>query len=207
MNVLRRPSASNNTVSSNTLQDCSREIHGNSAPWNGFLRRYTISEFGSSQRENHNEYRTVRPRGKAARSGLTLFEVLLALVIFVGAMTAIGQLLSSGIRGALQSRFQLQAAQMCQAKMGEVVCGAQPLKTATAVYPDDPAWSWSLQVVGAPVQGLMKVDVTVQRLAKHNNKQAEIKFTMTRYVRDPAVYLAAEEEANRNAEEQEAEAK
>ncbi|MDB5384627.1 MAG: type secretion system protein [Planctomycetaceae bacterium] len=140
------------------------------------------------------------------RSGLTLFEVLLALVIFVGALTAIGQLLSSGIRGALQSRYQLQAAQMCQAKMGEVVCGAQPLRAMTAVYPDDPAWSWSLQVIAAPVPGLMKVEVMVQRLSQHKNKKAEIKFSMIRYVRDPAVYLAAEEEATRNAQ-QEAEAK
>jgi general secretion pathway protein I len=142
-----------------------------------------------------------------ARKGLTLFEVLLALVIFAGALTAIGQLLSSGIRGALQSRFQLQAAQLCQAKMGEIVCGAQALRTMQAVYPEDPAWSWSTQVIAAPVPGLMMVEVTVQRQSQHKNKKAEIKFSMVRYVRDPAVYLAAEEEASRNAQETESAAK
>lgn len=139
----------------------------------------------------------LRPSG---RTGLTLFEVLLALVIFVAALSAIGQLLSAGIRGALHSRFQLQAAQMCQAKMGEIVCGAQPMNTAHGVDPDDKAWSWSMQVMPSPVQGLMKVQVTVQRTAL--SKPAEFSFSMTRYVRDPAVYIAAEEEALRNSEDQ-----
>jgi general secretion pathway protein I len=135
------------------------------------------------------------------RPGLTLFEVLLALVIFVAALSAIGQLLSSGIRGALHSRFQLQAAQMCQAKMGEIVCGAQPMNTAHGVDPNDKDWSWNLQVMPSPVQGLMKVQVTVQRMSR--SKPAEFSFSMTRYVKDPAVYIAAEEEAARIAEETE----
>lgn len=137
---------------------------------------------------------------RKGRRGLTLFEVLLALVIFVGAFTAIGQLISSGVRGALRSRFQLQAAQLCQAKMGEVVCGALPLKTAQAVYTDDPAWTWSLIVGPAPVQGLMTVEITVQRLSQ--NKTVATKFSMTRYVRDPQLYIAAQEEAEQLEAEQ-----
>jgi len=141
-------------------------------------------------------YRPIQPN----RRGLTLFEVLLALVIFVGAFTAIGQLLSNGVRGALQSRLKLQAAQLCQAKMGEVVCGAQELKAAQAVFPDDPNWSWSVVVGPAPVPGLVLVQVTVERVSK--NQQAGVKFGLTRYVRDPQLYLAAEEEAAaREAEE------
>jgi general secretion pathway protein I len=133
-------------------------------------------------------------RANRPRRGLTLFEVLLALAIFVGAFAAIGQLINSGVRGALQSRMRLQAAQLCQAKMGEVVCGALPLQSAQAVFPEDAAWSWSMVVSPAPVPGLMLVQVTVQRVSK--NQQATVKFDITRYVRDPQLYLAAEEEAN-----------
>jgi Tfp pilus assembly protein PilV len=146
--------------------------------------------------------RTARRLAKY-RSGLTLFEVLLALVIFVGAMSVIGQLISSGVRGALNSRFELQATQMCQAKMGEVVCGAQAMTSTQGVYPEDKAWTWNVQVMPAPVQGLMKVQVTVERVSR--NKHAEFKFALTRYVRDPAVYIAAEQEAARNAEQLESE--
>jgi general secretion pathway protein I len=158
---------------------------------------------GPARSKQQTRRSSVARRGASRRSGLTLFEVLLALVIFVAALSAIGQLISSGVRGALQSRFQLQAAQLCQAKMGEVVCGAQPLTPTQAVYPEDKAWIWSLQVMPSPVQGLMKVQVTVERLSQ--NKQIEIKFAITRYVRDPAVYIAAEEEAARNAEQLESE--
>ncbi|MDB5339359.1 MAG: hypothetical protein JWN70_4978, partial [Planctomycetaceae bacterium] len=57
---------------------------------------------------------------RCRRRGLTLFEVLIALVIFVGAMAAIGQLVANGVRAALQARFQTQAAMMCEAKLAEV---------------------------------------------------------------------------------------
>ena len=144
--------------------------------------------------------------GRARRRGLTLFEVLISLVIFVGAMAAIGQLVSNGVRGALQARFQSQAALMCESKLGEVVAGIVPLVTAQAVYPDDSSWSWSLIVTAAQVPGLMRVEVTVKRQAA--NSKAQVAFTMARYVRDPQLYHAAQEEADRIAQEKaDAEAK
>ena len=48
----------------------------------------------------------------------------------------------------------------------------------------------------------MKVEVTVQRTSR--NKPTEIKYSITRYVRDPQLYIAAEEEAEKNAQDQEA---
>ncbi len=134
------------------------------------------------------------------RRGLTLFEVLISLVIFIGAMAAIGQLVSNGVRAALQARFQTQAAMMCEAKLAEVVAGVVPLTQGQAVYPEDPNWSWSVALAAAPVPGLMKVDVTVQR--QGTNSKGKVVFTMARYVRDPQVYIAAQEEADRIAQEQ-----
>ncbi len=135
------------------------------------------------------------------RSGLTLFEVLISLVIFVGAMAAIGQLVSNGVRGALQSRYQTEAAMLCEAKLAEVVAGIVPLQSGQGVYPDDSHWSWALIVTVGPVPGLMRAEVTVKRQAV--NSKAGVAFNMARYVRDPQLYYAAEEEAERNAAEQE----
>lgn len=132
--------------------------------------------------------------------GLTLFEVLISLVIFIGAMAAIGQLVSNGVRAALQARFQTQAAMMCEAKLAEVVAGVVPLTQSQAAYPDDPDWSWSLALAAAPVPGLLKVDVTVQR--QGTNAKGKVVFTMARYIRDPQVYVAAQEDADRIAQEQ-----
>lgn len=134
------------------------------------------------------------------RQGLTLFEVLISLVIFVGAMSAIGQLVSNGVRGALQSRYQTQAAMLCEAKLGEVVAGVVPLVAGQGTDPEDANWSWTLQVSAAPVPGLMRVEVTVQRQAI--NSRGKVTFTMARYVRDPQLYIAAQQEADRIEQEQ-----
>jgi type II secretion system protein I len=144
--------------------------------------------------------RTRSAAGSAGlRRGLTLFEVLLALVIFVGAMAAVGQLVSNGVRAALQARFQSQAAMMCEAKLAEVVAGVQPLTAAQAVYPDDPSWSWTLGVTAAPVPGLIRAEVTVQRTG--SNAKGKVTFSLARYVRDPQTYIAAQQEAERIAQE------
>ena len=132
--------------------------------------------------------------------GLTLFEVLISLVIFIGAMAAIGQLVANGVRAALQARFQTQAAMMCEAKLAEVVAGVVPMTQSQATYPDDPNWSWSLALTAAQVPGLMRAEVTVQR--QGTNSKGKVVFTMARYVRDPQIYVAAEEEAARIEQEQ-----
>ncbi len=132
---------------------------------------------------------------RSRRRGLTLFEVLIALVIFVTSMAAIGQLVSNGVRAALQARFQTQAAMMCEAKLAEVVAGIVPLTAGQAVYPDDPNWSWTLALSAAPVPHLLRAEVTVKR--EGTNSKGKASFTMARYVRDPQMYLAAQEEAQR----------
>lgn len=135
------------------------------------------------------------------RRGLTLLEVLVSLVIFVGAMAAIGQLVSSGVRGALRSRFQSEACMLCEAKLNEVVAGIVPLQTMQQTYPDDNHWAWSLVVSPAPVPGLLRAEVTVKR--QGTNARGDISYNLVRYVRDPQLYYAAQEEEERNQQEQE----
>lgn len=134
------------------------------------------------------------------RHGLTLLEVILALVIFVSAMAAVGQLVSNGVRGALQSRFRLQAALLCEAKVAEVVAGALPLQASQGIFPEDTAWSWTVAVTPSEIQGLLRLEVTVERQAPAS--RAKVSYAIARYVRDPQLYYAAEEEAAANAAEE-----
>lgn len=125
-----------------------------------------------------------------SRRGLTLFEVLMSLVIFVGAMSAVGQLIHNGSRGALQSRLHLEATIHCEAKLSEVIAGAIPLQSVTdQAFPDDASWSWSLVVAPASLPNLTSITVKVERTA--SNSMGRVKYSLTRLLRDPAVYAAA----------------
>ncbi len=66
---------------------------------------------------------SARAKGFSQHRGLTLFEVVIAMAIFAGAITALSQALSTATRAALQARLQSQAVLLCQTKMAEVVGG------------------------------------------------------------------------------------
>jgi type II secretion system protein I len=115
--------------------------------------------------------------------GLTLFEVLLALAIFVVAMAAVGQATANGVRAALRSRWQTQAVLHCQSKLAELVAGAEPLQpVARAPLAADPLWEWSLRSEPTPTPGLVKLEVTVQRQSVARSGQVTV--TMTRLLRE-----------------------
>ncbi|MFN0050669.1 MAG: prepilin-type N-terminal cleavage/methylation domain-containing protein [Planctomycetales bacterium] len=140
-----------------------------------------------------------------ARRGFSLFEVLISLAIFVVSAAAIGQLISTGVRGAMHGRLQTQAVIRCESKMSEIVAGITPLQAASEVaYPDDSSWKWSAVVSSGPHPDLYVVEVTAAHPASGN--LSEMSYTMTRLVRDPGVVLQmmqeqqqAEEEAAQNA--------
>ena len=60
------------------------------------------------------------------RRGITLYEVVIALVIFSGSVAAISEAVSTGMRAAVQSRLQSQAILLAQSKMQEVIAGVVP---------------------------------------------------------------------------------
>lgn len=131
------------------------------------------------------------------RKGLSLLEVVVALAIFMGAIAAIGQLISTGVRGAVQARLQSQAVLRAETKMAEVVAGAVSLHGASGSFADDPAWAWSVSSAAGTQAGLYIVDVTVthQSATTAGNQS----YSLRRLVRDPQVavdaYLKAQEAA------------
>ena len=94
------------------------------------MKRYLQHETWQ-QRSSRGLSRTAR------RSGISLLEVLISTAIFLGALTAILQIMRVGHESRLSARLDAEAALRCESLMGEYVSGILPLKAEAAVpFPD-----------------------------------------------------------------------
>ncbi|MBX3443491.1 MAG: hypothetical protein KF774_13880 [Planctomyces sp.] len=126
----------------------------------------------------------------AGRRGMTLLEVFLALAIFIGALTAITQIISTGSRAAIQTQLQSEAALRAESKMAEAVAGAINLQTANNVaFEDDDAWAWSLVVADGTHVDTMLLTVLVTH--KTRGGRVDGQSQMARLIRNPQVFLDA----------------
>ena len=126
------------------------------------------------------------------RHGLSLLEVLLSVAIFLGALTAIMQLLNSGQQSEVAARLKTEAALRCEAKMAEIVSGIEEaVSSEDQKFPDDEIgnWHWSAEVGNGDVTSLLRITVTVEHLPDGKNPNAA--FTLTRYMRDPQLFIDA----------------
>ena len=131
--------------------------------------------------------RLSRRRCRAARRGLTLFELLLALAIFLASLAALAHLINTGSRAAIQGRLQTQAILHCESKLGEVLSGIEPMQSASNVpFPDDGDWRWSLEVEPGPLPELLELRLAVSHTG--DNALANTSYHLTRYVRRPALF-------------------
>jgi len=122
----------------------------------------------------------------ARRNGLTLLEVLLALAIFVGSWAVLGQLLSHGVRGSVQSQLQTEAMLRCEARLAELVAGAVPFAPVNQLpFDDNAAWLCSISLTPSNVEGLYEVEVTVSR---EGGGHGGASFTLKRLAREPEVF-------------------
>jgi uncharacterized membrane protein YgcG len=114
-----------------------------------------------------------------------------ALAIFMASIAAIGQLVSTGVRSAVQARLQSQAVIRCESKLGEIVSGVLPLRSAATnvPFPDDSSWNWSVAVSSGPHEGLFIVEVTVAHPS--TTVAGNQTFALRRLVRDPQLELDA----------------
>jgi general secretion pathway protein I len=130
------------------------------------------------------------PAAARSRRGLSLFEIIIALAIFMGSIAAIGQLVSTGVRGAVQARLQSQAVLRAETKMAEVVSGSLSLHgSSSGGFPDDPSWTWSVTVAPSQHAGLYYVEVTAAHSA--GTATGRQSFSLRRLMRDPQMALDA----------------
>ncbi len=98
------------------------------------------------------------------RRGLTLFEVVVAMAIFMISVIGIYQLITFGRDRALDVRMQTRTSLRCQAKLSEVIVGAVPLESTGGYssFDDDKDLQWSLSVESVGFDGAMQVKVSVK---------------------------------------------
>lgn len=124
------------------------------------------------------------------QAGITLFEVVLALAIFLGALASISQILRNGSKANIQARMASEATLRCETQMNELVAGSLPLETVSrAAFEDDPNWTWSVVISDTEIPDLLEIQVTVE----HINSRSDVdrSFQLTRLMRDPQLFIDA----------------
>ena len=122
--------------------------------------------------------------------GLTLLEVLVSTAIFLGALTAILQVLRVGHNSRVEAVLDADAVLRCETVMGELISGIRPLaSTGEQSFEDNSDWVWTATVSDQGGEALLTVDVTVEHRA--NGVRTNSMYSLTRYVRDPELFIEA----------------
>lgn len=125
-----------------------------------------------------------------SRKGITLFEVVLALAIFMGAMAAITQVLKSGSMASIRAQLTSEAVIRCEGKLSEVTSGVLPMQSMQrSPFDDDPTWQWTLNVTETGIPYLLEVETVVE----HSSSQGVVdgSYRLKRLMRDPLVFEEA----------------
>jgi len=131
--------------------------------------------------------------------GITLYEVVLALAIFVTALAALGQSVSTGSRAAVASQLQTEAILRCESKLADIILlGPDQIEpVAESEFDGDSTevsgegagnWRWSLQLEQGPHPELLILQVSV-----FHKLQSDIHFSLTRYLYVPEPELDSTE--------------
>jgi general secretion pathway protein I len=122
------------------------------------------------------------------RSAFTLFEVLLALAILVGAIATLGELLRGGLISAERARDLSRATLICEGKMAQIVAGVQLPETVNRIPVEDDLtgeWIYSVEVTDTASPYLISVRVTVQRDVP--DEKNPVTSTLVRWVKSPFI--------------------
>ena len=121
-----------------------------------------------------------------------MFEVVISLGLFIGALAALSQLSSNGMNAAVQSRLLTHAVLRCESKLNEIAAAVEPMQPINDLpFEDDPNWNWSLQSESGPHADLLLVTVTVKY--RNQNDIASTSFSMSRLMRDPLTFQTVTE--------------
>lgn len=130
-------------------------------------------------------------RSHEPRQGITLFEVVLALAIFVGAFAAISEILRNGSQAATRSQMASEGALRCENQLNAMLVEAVPLQTTPPTpFEDDSEWQWSANVVESAVPNLFQVEMVVQHVRSIDGS-VNATTSLTRLIRNPQIYLDA----------------
>lgn len=100
------------------------------------------------------------------RRGLTLLEMLLAASILVMSLAVLARQNGVGVRAALRSQLETEAAVLCQSQLNrllteEISMETIPERPLANAHSESHRWMWSVQVEPSSVPKLRLVTVTV----------------------------------------------
>lgn len=128
--------------------------------------------------------------GRPLRSAFTILEVIVAVGILLGAMTAIIQLISTGTSLSVQGQFRAEAVILAETKMNEAIAGVVPLQSSSPESIDEaPDWTWEMTTETSSLSDVLTVTVTVTRESEAETEGHS--YSITRMVRDPQIFLDA----------------
>ena len=150
----------------------------------------------TTSRMREGEYHMIAPlipgqftspkRKRRVRPAITLLEVVIALAIFLLAMTVFSQMLLRNGEITRNIQWQNMATRLCQSKLSEVVAGVVPLSSQSdALVDEEPDYTWSLQADNGSVTGLWNVTVTVTRQQTGGGNPVQV--SLTEMVLDPTI--------------------
>ena len=128
-----------------------------------------------------------RRRRPGRRSGITLLEVVIALAIFLGAISVNSQIVNTGSQAAISAQQQSEAVRRCETVLAETLAGIIPLQNSGGTFEDDPNWSWSVSVLDGPHIDLLAIEAVVVHADQFGDTDEE--FTLVRWVRNPELFL------------------
>jgi Tfp pilus assembly protein PilV len=131
-----------------------------------------------------------RSRRPTAPRGITLFEVLLAIAILGGSMVAIGEMMRTGSRSAIEAREVTRAQLYAETIIAEIAAGVLPSQAVNdQPHANDPDWLYSIQSDSTSQAGLLMIQVTMRQANVPPNKRP-LSFSLVRWMVDPSIDLA-----------------
>lgn len=119
---------------------------------------------------------------------------MLAIAILGLAIAAMGELVRLGTRAAGETRDLTKAQILCESKISELAAGVIPPESVDqAPFDLDPDWTYSVALGPVDQQGLLMAQVRVEQVVEAG--QQPVTFTLTRWLIDPALEQAQDEEA------------
>ena len=124
-----------------------------------------------------------RPARPPLRAGLSLLEVMVALVIFLMSLAAIASLVDFGAERAQAAAMTTLGTRLAQSKLAEVEAGlTAPTSSETGTFDDEPDWTYTVEPGAALAANTYPVTVTVRR--EMGGSRYEV--VLTQVIFDPA---------------------
>jgi prepilin-type N-terminal cleavage/methylation domain-containing protein len=133
--------------------------------------------------------RRLRARTKPAafdKQGFTLLEIILALAILAGSLTALGEVMRLADQMASLTEGESQAQILAASVMDELQSGARQLETvrqASLASDAEPPWLYSIETDKTNLDAIISVRITVEQ--KLDPRLQPARFDLTRYMPNP----------------------